>query len=94
MLSVQILLTTLSLVVGMYTILCWYLVITGRTLVEFIRREKTLTNTTLNNNIKIVFGTTSIIKALLPSVRPLEHDGINWPEVRTADSLDLSTLSL
>jgi hypothetical protein len=38
LLSVQILLTTLCLVVGVYTILCWYLIITGKTLVEFTRR--------------------------------------------------------
>ena len=78
----------------MYTVLCWYLVITGRTFVEFIRREKVLINSTVNNNIKIVFGTTSLVKALLPSVRALDHDGITWPELTTSDTLDLSTISL
>lgn len=74
--------------------MCWYLAIDGKTLVEFMRREKVLVHSSVNNNIKIIFGTTSLFKAILPSVRPLTHNGINWPEIEQEDSYENSSIDI
>lgn len=95
LLSVQILLTTISMVNGIYVIACWYLGMDGKTLVEFMRREKGLINSTINNNIKIIFGTTSLWRAVLPSVRRLTHTGIHWPEIeQDLDPYEVSSIDI
>ena len=93
--SVQILLTTLSIINGVYTLLCWYLVFTGRTLVEFLKREPVQVVRSVGDNLKFVFGVNNLLKCILPGVGGLTSDGIRWMETLDPhESVEISNLSM
>jgi len=70
----------------------WYLAITGQTTIEFWMQRPDQENNVEDfskrvsdfrqghktKNLEYVFGTRNILRMLLPSFRPLKHDGIDW----------------
>jgi len=71
----------------------WYLAITGQTAIEYWMqrpseelKKRGYVDTSISNfrqdskkkNLEYVFGTRSILKMFLPSIRTIQHEGINW----------------
>ena len=66
-----------------------YLIVKGFTTIEMMQASATRSQPIFDIqrgdwrlNLKLVFGSKNILKALRPSLRELKHDGIHWPEYR------------
>jgi len=89
-----------SIVLLPFNIWNWYLATTGQTTIEFWMKKSPMhaenprkydfSFPEKRKNLEIIFGTRSVWKMLLPSLRKLNNDGINWPSDKD-DSIEIRT---
>lgn len=58
----------------------WFLVYKGVTSIEILESKVKVCTLDWRTNLEIVFGTRSLLVALMPRLGELPYDGINWPE--------------
>jgi len=84
----------LAIVFSLFILWNWFLAITGQTAIEFWTRKAQERDyrdgyqvdpkrvdfrlTPYKRNLEYIFGTSSLLKMLLPSVRSLDHNGMHW----------------
>lgn len=74
---IQLLLVMLGAVLFLFCCYHWVIAGKGITTIELLDRDFS-SSLSFSENLEVIFGTGSLLLALMPSVRDLKADGIRW----------------
>jgi hypothetical protein len=79
MVEIYIFVTTLIVVLGLFAVFHWYLVLWGKTTIEYCFTDNRYTpSESWLDNIEIVFGTRNLFLIFFPKLSVLKMKGYEW----------------
>lgn len=82
-LEIYIFISTLIVVLGLFSTFHWFLVLKGKTTLECCLNDERYTpSKSWSENLKIVFGTSNIILIFMPNISFLKIKGYSWGNIQ------------